>query len=709
MADYATLIYDIDSSAALGAAKALNQMERAAASTATMSAKLEKTFRNANGQFQSQAAFVAENASEIKRLASAYNPALSAQLKFADAQKEVARAVQLGVISSGQQADVLRQLTASYNMADAAASNFSTSQKNAAMQSSNVFAQLNDIGVMLAAGQNPFQLALQQGTQLNQVWASMGEQGKTLGGVSGMLRSAFSSMISPMNLLTIGVIAGSAALIQWAFDSGEAAKSADVFKEKLGGLATAAEGYEAAIIRAKDPMYSLVQEFGSQAQEAERLFDLMERIQRAEFFAQTSTLASNLKTEFEDLAWYVNRYNEVVAQGENKGPALERPIRQLREQYGLAMEDAIVLNNIITNMGENPGPLEAARALEDLSGILVTARENGGKVPPELIRTANEAIIAALRVQSLTGALDGAAAAAAGIVIPLGMTYGNSDWLSGLSGGDLLPPSEVAKPKRSRGGGGAMKQAEKQFQSLRELLEQESVFQVAEYEKRQAQLDNALSKKLLSEQKYNEMRAQLQMHYFGTEFQQNALTYSLDLEQLNAAFNAKLLSEEQYLMKRAQLQHDYYSGAIGVNQNQMSQDLSNMSAHFGQMNSLAGGGYDGLLRAQKAFAAGSALINAYLAASQAMADPTVPFWGKMAAYAKILAAGMGAVNAIKGAGSGGTGAGSAASAGAAKQEPTRTSVVRLTGDEWLVNLADNIMTKIYEASGDGRVIIQRDY
>ena len=44
------------------------------------------------------------------------------------------------------------------------------------------------------------------------------------------------------------------------------------------------------------------------------------------------------------------------------------------------------------------------------------------------------------------------------------------------------------------------------------------------------------------------------------------------------------------------------------------------------------------------------MVNAYLAASQALADPTVPFFAKFAAVAQVLATGMGLVNAIKGGG-----------------------------------------------------------
>lgn len=49
--------------------------------------------------------------------------------------------------------------------------------RSAAGSVGNLRAQFNDIGVMLAAGQNPRQLAIQQGTQITQVIGPMGAAG----------------------------------------------------------------------------------------------------------------------------------------------------------------------------------------------------------------------------------------------------------------------------------------------------------------------------------------------------------------------------------------------------------------------------------------------------------------------------------------------------------------------------------------------------
>ncbi|MDR6632338.1 hypothetical protein J2X72_001122 [Phyllobacterium sp. 1468] len=78
----------------------------------------------------------------------------------------------------------------------------------------NLAAQFQDIGVSAAMSMNPLQIALQQGTQIGAVLGPMGAAGavKSLG-------SAFLSILSPVSLVTIGLVAAVAAglqLVSWA-------------------------------------------------------------------------------------------------------------------------------------------------------------------------------------------------------------------------------------------------------------------------------------------------------------------------------------------------------------------------------------------------------------------------------------------------------------------------------------------------------------
>jgi hypothetical protein len=67
---------------------------------------------------------------------------------------------------------------------------------------SNLVAQFNDVGQMLAAGQSPLLLAAQQGTQISQVLGPLGAAGAVRA-----LGSAFLGMLSPVNLAVFGAVA----------------------------------------------------------------------------------------------------------------------------------------------------------------------------------------------------------------------------------------------------------------------------------------------------------------------------------------------------------------------------------------------------------------------------------------------------------------------------------------------------------------------
>lgn len=71
----------------------------------------------------------------------------------------------------------------------------------------NIAAQFQDIGVTAAGGMQPFLIALQQGTQLSAAFA---------GGGLKSIGTALAQMLSPLSLLTIGIVGLIATLIQMA-------------------------------------------------------------------------------------------------------------------------------------------------------------------------------------------------------------------------------------------------------------------------------------------------------------------------------------------------------------------------------------------------------------------------------------------------------------------------------------------------------------
>lgn len=122
----------------------------------------------------------------------------------------------------------------------------------AAANVANLAAQFQDIGVTAAMAMNPLQIALQQGTQISAVLGPMGAAGAVRS-----LGTAFLSVISPVSLVTIGLVALAAVGIQavdWAKTGASALNAiADILPMVAHEAAIAAAGlalaFSPAIIR----------------------------------------------------------------------------------------------------------------------------------------------------------------------------------------------------------------------------------------------------------------------------------------------------------------------------------------------------------------------------------------------------------------------------------------------------------------------------
>lgn len=108
------------------------------------------------------------------------------------------------------------------------AKRFGDAMNGSRLQTANLSAQLNDIGVQLAGGQSPFLIALQQGTQINQVLGQGGARAAV-----GALAGAFTSLINPVSIATIAIIGLGGTAIQYfstLFSEGE--KSEETLKKQ---------------------------------------------------------------------------------------------------------------------------------------------------------------------------------------------------------------------------------------------------------------------------------------------------------------------------------------------------------------------------------------------------------------------------------------------------------------------------------------------
>ncbi len=166
---------------------------------------------------------------ELDEVRARFNPLFAASRQYEMALRDIADAERMGAISANEAAaarDRAAQTIAPMNNAmrgNAQATGAATAAN------ANLFAQWNDIAVMMAAGQNPMQLAMQQGTQVSQVLM-------TLGGGTTALRAigtSFLAMLNPISLATIGIIAFGAAGVQWLMTLGGETKT---FEDRLDDL-----------------------------------------------------------------------------------------------------------------------------------------------------------------------------------------------------------------------------------------------------------------------------------------------------------------------------------------------------------------------------------------------------------------------------------------------------------------------------------------
>lgn len=233
----ATLGFKIDSTPASSAAADLDKLTASATRTTQAVDKLEaeaaglgaalgkagddarKVLPAVDGlgrSFGSQDDHVRAFRMEVERLTLKFRPLAQATQQYEATVDEIQRAHKLGAITAQEMTAALDRERQAFERlktsATAAGSAVKAANNNRggaqSFNSANAAFQFQDIAVTAAMGMNPLMIGLQQGTQLASVVGSMERP------VSG-LAAAFTSLLSPVSLITIGLTAGTAALIQY--------------------------------------------------------------------------------------------------------------------------------------------------------------------------------------------------------------------------------------------------------------------------------------------------------------------------------------------------------------------------------------------------------------------------------------------------------------------------------------------------------------
>ncbi|WP_386173131.1 phage tail length tape measure family protein [Sulfitobacter sp. R86518] len=333
-----------------------------------------------NSARQSAAAFggtLDQNKASFDAMRMSIDPVYRASMQYEAVVDETRRSVAAGAATQAEANRVLALAEAQYLATGQSAQIMGQSNNAAAGQMGNLVAQFNDIGVMMAAGQNPLTLALQQGTQISQVIGPMGAAGavKALGG-------AFLGMLNPVSLITIGSIAAGAAMVGWLTDAGP---EAEKLEDRVDKLANSVDRYASSAELAHNSTGEMAEGFGSASAAAQSYFENQQKIDRANALDNLRGSVVALAGEMQILTerQKANLNSDLFG---NQFPEIER----LRSEYQLTKEEAFALDDAVSKLGNASGPQDAINAATALSSLLFELYGNADDIPAQFLAIADQ-------------------------------------------------------------------------------------------------------------------------------------------------------------------------------------------------------------------------------------------------------------------------------------------------------------------------------
>lgn len=325
-----------------------------------------------------------------------FSPLFAVSRQYEQELRDIADAERMGAISTLEAAGARDRAAASMGPLNQGMRQAVVSSGAARAANTNLIAQWNDIGMMMAAGQSPMMLALQQGTQVSQALSSLGG-GKTA------LRAVGSSLVgllNPMNLATIGFIGLGAAGVQWLMSLHKEAKS---LEDQLAEL-------EKTTGRVKDSLNllgdtRLEEKFGNLTGSVRGLAGVMLELDRASELKQLkTTLDELLKAKLDPTFWQL--FNQATA----ANGAMGTPVSTQDQMEG-ANYAAMKTGNTYDDYKTRRASLEGMAKQGDVAGVtggiadLAKAMTGGGAVT-DMSESAQTLLLTLAKVATKTAEIE---------------------------------------------------------------------------------------------------------------------------------------------------------------------------------------------------------------------------------------------------------------------------------------------------------------
>lgn len=329
---------------------------------------------------------------EMDQLRAKFNPLFAASKQYEASLDEINYAHRVGAITAQEQAAAVARLDAQYELAAQAANKLTTANKSMAgsFHTTNLLFQAQDIAMMTAMGQAPMMLALQQGMQVGGIFHQIGSGKQIVQALGG----ALAGLLSPINLVTVGVIALGAAAVQafmsWVSSAGPVEKTMEDHRAWLDEILS---GYEE-ISRAVDDYL-------------ERATRMPETLLRLDIGEQMTNAREQLDSLRSSLESFSLAYSSPLPFGPfqqfNEDMGI---LQQLRGEFVSGERDAVSfaesLRLIIQNNNVSPFVRELAQELYGMAREAAGAEVQLGSLEIAMGRTGEAALLAAQQTQFLT-------------------------------------------------------------------------------------------------------------------------------------------------------------------------------------------------------------------------------------------------------------------------------------------------------------------
>lgn len=470
----------------------------------------------------------------------------------------------------------------------------------------------------------------------------------------------------------VGIAAGvlaSVALPALASMFGSASGEGEILQERLDALSSAVDSYVSAVEAANVTQEELIEKYGRLAGAASAALDAMAAVERIDALNAVDDAISGVVQSLTEMREFSSA--DMLGVSESA--------MTLRDTFGMAYEDAARLRGALEDLSRADGLAAQATAAQRVREALLGAYGSADAMPRPLrdayaqmaqiseraARVAGSAKDGAGWVSSMASAASGLAsyfASADGAAAGLASTLSNAAkaaWslaqgraaamqsVDTFKGGGLAAQyaqygaGRVAGENAAReksplygvpssgggsggggggGGGGGDDGFASRLKSLTDELSTERETLDAWYEEQQATLADRRAQEILGEQGHRE---------------------------------ALLGVEAEYQSRLKEIQSEAQTSR-----------LSQMGDFWGAMAGLAESGGKRSAKAVATFQAIEGTVNAYGAAIKALNTPGLTIWGRMAAYASVLGAGLKGVAGIRSAGGIGGGGASVAAQGA---------------------------------------------